>query len=68
MSKKRHTAKQGLCRLSQKQLSRVLFPLGELKKEAVWKEAESLGLPPDEIRESQEICFVTQKGYRGFIE
>jgi tRNA-specific 2-thiouridylase len=57
-----------LYRLSQRQLSRVWFPLGDLKKEAVWKEAENLGLPADEIRESQEICFVTQKGYRGFIE
>ena len=57
-----------LYRLSQGQLSRVLFPLGDLKKEGIWKEAENLGLPPDEIRESQEICFVTQKGYREFIK
>ena len=57
-----------LYRLSQNHLSRVLFPLGEMRKEEVWREAEDLGLPPDEIRESQEICFVTKKGYRSFIE
>ncbi len=57
-----------LYRLSQDQLARVLFPLGEIHKDEVWHEAEALGLPPDEIKESQEICFVTKRDYRQFLE
>ncbi len=56
-----------LYRLSQDQLRRTLFPLGELTKADVWKKAESMGLPVDDIAESQEICFVTQKDYREFV-
>lgn len=49
-------------------LSAILFPLGELHKTEVWKHAERLGLPTDEMQESQEICFVTQGNYRTFLE
>lgn len=56
-----------LYRLSQDQLRRTLFPLGGLTKAEVWKKAEAMGLPVDDIAESQEICFVTQKDYREFI-
>jgi tRNA-specific 2-thiouridylase len=38
-----------------------------MHKEQVWERAEALGLPADEIRESQEICFVTQGNYRSFL-
>ena len=31
-------------------------------------EAEALGLPTDELRESQEICFVSYGDYRTFIQ
>ncbi len=31
-------------------------------------EAETLGLPADELKESQEICFVSHGDYRTFIE
>lgn len=31
-------------------------------------EAETLGLPTDELKESQEICFVSHGDYRTFIE
>ncbi len=39
-----------------------------MQKTDVWKEAESLGLPTDELKESQEICFVSHGDYRTFIE
>jgi len=56
-----------LYRLDQEQLSSTLFPLGELSKEAVYRKASDLGLPYEEILESQEVCFVTQKDYRAFL-
>jgi tRNA-specific 2-thiouridylase len=39
-----------------------------MQKADVWKEAEALGLPADELKESQEICFVSHGDYRTFIE
>ena len=49
-------------------LPRLLFPVGPLLKAEVWTRAEALGLPADELKESQEICFVSQGDYRTFIE
>jgi tRNA-uridine 2-sulfurtransferase len=57
-----------LYRLKQAWLPRLLFPVGGMQKPDVWARAEALDLPPDEVRESQEICFVTQGDYRTFIE
>ena len=57
-----------LYRLRQAWLPRLLFPVGGMQKTEVWREAESLGLPADELKESQEICFVSQGDYRTFIE
>lgn len=57
-----------LYRLHPDWLPRLLFPLGNLSKSDVWIEADALGLPADELKESQEICFVTQGDYRTFIE
>jgi tRNA-uridine 2-sulfurtransferase len=57
-----------LYRLNRQWLPRLLFPVGGMQKTDVWKEAESLGLPADELKESQEICFVSQGDYRTFIE
>ena len=56
-----------LYRLTQNQLSRIIFPLGEYTKPEVLDIAGSLDLPLDEIRESQEVCFVTQDGYQEFL-
>jgi tRNA-specific 2-thiouridylase len=39
-----------------------------MHKSQVWAEAESLGLPVDELKESQEICFVSHGDYRTFLE
>ena len=57
-----------LYRLSQEQLSRVMFPLGDLEKSQVWEMAEDLGLPAEEVAESQELCFVTQGDYRTLLQ
>jgi tRNA-specific 2-thiouridylase len=57
-----------LYRLSQEQLASTLFPLGKMSKEEVYKKASALGLPYEDILESQEICFVNQKNYQTFLE
>ncbi|MBI2069304.1 MAG: tRNA 2-thiouridine(34) synthase MnmA [Elusimicrobia bacterium] len=44
--------------LKDNQLSRILFPLGGLKKTEVRAIAEEAGLPTAQKAESQEICFV----------
>ena len=56
-----------LYRLSASWLPQILFPVGHLQKTEVWKRAEELDLPADEMKESQEICFVTQGDYRTFL-
>jgi tRNA-specific 2-thiouridylase len=56
-----------LYRIQQAWLPRLLFPLGSMHKAEVWARAETLGLPAEELKESQEICFVTQGDYRTFI-
>lgn len=56
-----------LYRLSQDQLASTLFPLGKMTKEQVYEKAAEMGLPYEEILESQEVCFVTQKDYREFL-
>ena len=56
-----------LYRIAAAWLPHILFPVGHLHKEDVWQRVEELGLPADEMKESQEICFVTQGDYREFL-
>lgn len=51
--------------LSQAQLARTLFPLGDLIKDEVRQKARSLGLPVADRPESQDICF---GDYRALVE
>ena len=53
--------------LSQEQLSKILFPLGEMQKSEVRKIAEEAKLPVFEKAESREICFVDDD-YRDFLK
>jgi tRNA-specific 2-thiouridylase len=53
--------------LSQEQLARLMFPLGELSKPEVRRLARELGLNVAEKDESQEICFIPDNDYRNFI-
>ncbi len=54
--------------LTQEQMQRILFPLGELTKEQVRRHAARLGLSVASKNESQEICFVPGGDYAAFIE
>jgi len=54
--------------LTQDQLSKTLFPLGELTKPEVREIARRAGLPTAEKAESQEICFVEGRSYADFVE
>ena len=57
-----------LHRLNQSYLSKAIFPLAEITKEKVRKQASKLGLPVNSIPESQEICFIPENNYRSFVE
>jgi tRNA-uridine 2-sulfurtransferase len=54
--------------LTQEQLSRSEFPLGELTKEEVRGVARRVNLPVAEKPESMELCFVPNGNYVQFIE
>jgi tRNA-specific 2-thiouridylase len=54
--------------LTQDQLSRTLFPLGEMTKPEVRELARRSGLALAEKRDSQEICFVPGGDYKNFID
>lgn len=54
--------------LTQEQLSRTVFPLGELTKDEVREIARRAGLPTYDKPESQEICFVQDGSYADFVE
>lgn len=57
-----------LYRLSQKQLQRCLFPLGEINKTDTRLLAEKFGLEVASKPDSQDLCFVGDDGYRGFLD
>ncbi len=54
--------------LEQEQLPHVLFPLGTLTKKEVRKKALERGLQVAEKKESQDVCFIPDNDYRGFLE
>ncbi len=56
-----------LYRLTQEQLARTLFPVGEKSKPEIRQMAAELGLLVADKPDSQEICFVPDKDYRGFL-
>lgn len=53
--------------LTQGQLSRTLMPIGHFTKKEVREKAKELGLPVARRPESQEICFVPDNDYAGFL-
>lgn len=56
--------------LSQKQLSSVIFPIGDMDKEDVRDVARDLGLDVAEKKDSQDVCFINNKlnDYKEFIK
>ncbi len=57
-----------LCQLNQEQLSRALFPVGELTKQQVREIARSENLPTAERKDSQGICFVGKVDLPTFLQ
>lgn len=47
-----------LCQLDQQQLSKALFPIGDLQKSEVREIAKTMGLVTAEKKDSQGLCFV----------
>jgi tRNA-specific 2-thiouridylase len=56
-----------LHRLTQEQLSRVMFPVGELKKTEVRRLALEAGLPNHAKKDSTGICFIGERPFREFL-
>ena len=53
--------------LTQEQLAAARFPIGELTKDEVRAHARRLGLATADKPESQDICFIPDDDYRGFL-
>lgn len=56
-----------LYNLTQNQLSKTLFPLGEYSKDKVREKAKELGLSVSSKPDSQEICFVDDNDYGRYV-
>jgi tRNA-specific 2-thiouridylase len=54
--------------LTQEQMGKVLFPLGDKSKAEVRQVAARLGLRVAQKEESQEVCFIPDNDYRRFLE
>lgn len=57
-----------LYNLTQEQLAHTLMPVGEYDKPAIRAIAEQIGLTVAHKPDSQEICFVPDNDYAGFIK
>ena len=56
-----------LHRLTQSQLARTLFPVGELHKTKVRRIALQIGLPNAKKKDSTGICFIGERPFREFL-
>ncbi|QIL71124.1 tRNA 2-thiouridine(34) synthase MnmA [Diaphorobacter sp. HDW4B] len=56
-----------LHRLNQAQLSKSMFPVGELHKTEVRRIAEEIGLPNAKKKDSTGICFIGERPFRDFL-
>ena len=57
-----------LYNLTQEQLAHTLMPVGDYSKDEIRRIAEQIGLRVAHKPDSQEICFVPDHDYAGFIE
>ena len=53
--------------LGQEELSRLVFPVGDYPKARIREIARSLDLPVADKPDSQDICFIPDGNYRGFL-
>jgi len=56
-----------LSRLSQKNLSKICFPIGDFEKSEIRKTAEKWNLPAAKRPDSQGICFLGKFKFRDFV-
>ncbi len=56
-----------LYRLGQRELARLIFPMGNHYKVEVRKLAAQMGLPTASRQSSQDICFIPDNDYRAFL-
>jgi tRNA-specific 2-thiouridylase len=56
-----------LHRLTQEQLSRVMFPVGDMQKSEVRRLALEAGLPNHAKKDSTGICFIGERPFREFL-
>ncbi len=54
--------------LNQEQLSKLLFPIGDLEKSEVRKIAEKANLPVAKKKDSQGLCFIGNIDFPSFLE
>jgi tRNA-specific 2-thiouridylase len=57
-----------LCRLNQYQLSKSVFPIGELNKNLVREKAEKLGFMNYNKKDSTGICFIGERNFKNFLK
>ena len=57
-----------LSRLSQQQLSQIIFPIGHYNKEQVRQKAIEMDLPSKDRKDSQGICFLGKIKYNNFVK
>lgn len=57
-----------LCNLTQEQLSKTLMPVGEYTKDEIRAIASEAGIPVAEKSDSQDICFIPDDDYVGFLQ
>lgn len=56
-----------LCQLSQQQLSKVLFPIGDYNKSEIREIAEKYNLATAKKKDSTGICFIGEKDFNKFL-
>ena len=57
-----------LCQLTNKQISKALFPIGEMEKKDVRKKAEEYGLDVATKKDSTGVCFIGERNFKEFLK
>lgn len=57
-----------LCQVNSYQLSKALFPIGDMEKPDVRKKAESYGLEVATKKDSTGVCFIGERNFKEFLK